>query len=245
MIRICNWNEIFENNRSRAIESCTWVAVPNKHDGEGYATVMAQKDAAEIFAAWILMVQLASRVSKVRRDGSLVRPDGTPTSLAAMAVKTRVPESWFKKAVPVLLQVGWIEQVGEQEENERQADVTQTSCERQADDVRVPRREGKEEKGTGGKALARPSLPEVVEYVKSLGLHEQDGEYLFHHWEENGWKRGKEPIQNWKAAVQKWKAGQFFPSQKAQINGKPTTPQSAASELRQVNLFDRSAPKPA
>lgn len=223
MYKICNWNTVFENNRSRGIDVLNWVAIPNKHDGEGFSTVMAHKDSAEIFAAWILMVQLASRAHRVRRDGTLVRPDGTPMPLSAMAVKTRAPESWFKKAVPVLMQVGWIEQVGEQASDERQAGVTQASPDCQETDTRVPRREGEGTEKEGKKTLVRPCLSEVVEYVKSMGLPAKDGEFLFHHWEESGWKRGKEPIRNWKAAVNKWQAGGWLPSQKPQMNGHATT----------------------
>lgn len=76
-----------------------------------------------------------------------------------------------------------------------------------------------------------PSMTEVVEYVKTLGLPANDGTFLFHHWEENGWKRGKEPIRNWKAAAQKWKSGGWLPSQKPQTNGATTTPHPTARRL--------------
>ncbi len=236
MIRICNWSEVFENNRSRAIENLSWVSIPNKHDGEGYATVMAHKDSAEIFAAWILMVQLASRVSKVRRDGSLVRPDGTPTSIAAMAVKTRVPEDWFRKAIPVLVEVGWIERLVEQASPERQADVTPASPERQETDVKVPRigGEGRGQKGSGGKAPPRPTLPEVVEFCKTIDLPTSDGEATFHKWEGNGFTNGGKPIKDWQATIRAWKASGYMPSQKG-VNGKNTGAQPTGLTPRPLN----------
>lgn len=76
----------------------------------------------------------------------------------------------------------------------------------------------------------RPTQSELVEYVKSLGLTQTDGEHLWHHWEENGWKRGKDQILNWKSSAQKWKTGGWYPSQKPSLNGH-TQPAPTRREL--------------
>jgi hypothetical protein len=104
--QIIEWDKHYENNRSRQVERLHWVSVPNRHDGEGYSLIMADTRAAEIFAAWILIVQVAS---KCHPRGSLVRDDGTPMSLRAISLKTRGDLKWFEYAIPKLLEVGWIQ----------------------------------------------------------------------------------------------------------------------------------------
>lgn len=104
--RIADWNKLYENNRSRLVRDLTWVPVPNSHDGESYARIMTRKDAAEVFAVWILLLQVASRCNP---RGVLVRSNGQPLDPEAFSLKTRAPSAWFQKAIPVLMNVGWIE----------------------------------------------------------------------------------------------------------------------------------------
>jgi len=62
---------------------------------------------------------------------------------------------------------------------------------------------------------ARAGSQEMIsEFCKSIGLAASDAEYLWHKWEANGWKNGKEKIRDWKKTIQSWKAGGFLPSQK-------------------------------
>lgn len=91
---IRDWNTIFENNRSRTVEDLRWVAIPNRHDGENYAAMITHKDGAEMFAAWCLCVQVASRC---RPRGSLLRGGKIPHDPASLCTKTRAPQIWFKK----------------------------------------------------------------------------------------------------------------------------------------------------
>jgi uncharacterized phage protein (TIGR02220 family) len=109
--RIKDWAKHFENAQSRKYEKLSWIPVPNKHDGEGYSRVMAQPQAAEIFAAWVLMLQVASKCTP---RGSLSRSDGSALGADSLAVKTRSKKEWFEAALKFLSspEVGWIEQVG-------------------------------------------------------------------------------------------------------------------------------------
>ena len=107
LYRIANWSEIFENNRSRAIEKLSWVAIPNHHDGEHFSAIMQHPDGAEIYAAWMLIVQVTS---KCRPRGALVRPDGTPLTPDSLSLKTRAPARWFEKCLEFLeSETDWIE----------------------------------------------------------------------------------------------------------------------------------------
>ena len=83
--RIRGWKQHFENNRTRVISHLSWVPVPNKHDGEGYKTIMSEPDGLEIYGCWHLILQVAS---KCNPRGTLVRADGTPHTAKSIAVKT-------------------------------------------------------------------------------------------------------------------------------------------------------------
>ena len=104
-ITINEWDELFENHESRKLKFLTWIRMPNTHDSVAYCRLMTRKDGPEIFAAWILLVQLASKCS-VRSE--LISSDGRPYSIQDIAVKTRAPQRIFEKAIPYLSEVGWI-----------------------------------------------------------------------------------------------------------------------------------------
>lgn len=55
---------------------------------------------------------------------------------------------------------------------------------------------------------------EVCDYCLSLKLDVIDAEYLFNHWEENGWTNKGKPIKDWKKTVVCWKHMGYLPSQK-------------------------------
>lgn len=61
---------------------------------------------------------------------------------------------------------------------------------------------------------ARASQEEVKKFAAEIGLLESDGEYSYHHWETNGWTINGKPIKKWRSAMQAWKLGGYFPSQK-------------------------------
>jgi hypothetical protein len=110
LYRVKDWNDLYENNRSRAVKELEWVPVPNRHDGEGYSIVMEHPRAAEIYTAWHLILQVASRCQP---RGSLLRPSGTPHTPASLALKTRGKAEWFELALTFLSsqEVGWLEVV--------------------------------------------------------------------------------------------------------------------------------------
>ena len=74
---ITDWAKRFEKAQTRKATSISWIAVPNKHDGKGYRRLCRLPRAAEIFAAWNLILQVAS---KQERRGILMDEDGPMTS---------------------------------------------------------------------------------------------------------------------------------------------------------------------
>ena len=160
---IRNWNEIYENNRSRQIESLSWVPFPNKHDGENFSLIMRHKDGAIIFAAFILLVELAS---KCKPRGVLIRGNGQPHNVTSMSAKCQAPDVWFSTALDYLEHnTDWLEV--KEFTNERQSGVTSTSVGRQSGDE-----EGKGTEEGKGREGARPfseipSWEQFWEYCQS------------------------------------------------------------------------------
>ncbi len=105
--RIKNWNETFEKSDTRKCKSMRWAAIPNKHDGKSFRRIAKLPNNTDVFTAWVLIVQLASKMP-VR--GVLADRDG-PLTAEDMADKTGFPEEMFKAALPILAEprIGWLE----------------------------------------------------------------------------------------------------------------------------------------
>lgn len=147
---VIDWDRHFENNRSRTVENLRWVCVPNRHDGEGYSLLMEQDDAAELFAAWVLILQVAS---KCQARGTLVRDDGTPLTAKSLAIKTRGDRAWFEKALNFFTtKVKWME---------CHPTDTQLTGDCHPTDTHLTKKEGKEWKGGSEGAPAPDPLSEL------------------------------------------------------------------------------------
>jgi hypothetical protein len=107
LYRIANWSE-YETHETRKLERLFWIKVPNKHDGLGFRHVAAERDPCALYAAWILMVQLASKSGRSDR-GKLVR-EGTPLDSRAMSLMTGFPQKAFDRALVFFSQphIGWL-----------------------------------------------------------------------------------------------------------------------------------------
>lgn len=107
--RIKDWAKNFENSESRKYKSLAWVPVKNKHDGKGYRRVVAHPKSVQVFCAFILMVEVAS---KMPTRGVLLDEDG-PLTASDLAFKTGFPEHIFDVAFSVLTdaKIAWIEVV--------------------------------------------------------------------------------------------------------------------------------------
>ena len=158
---IANWESQFENAQSRKLKALAWVPIPNGHDSLAYCRLIKRKDGPEIFTAWILMVQLASRCAE---RGVLASSDGRPYAADDMAVKSRAPERLFTKALPELIRMGWIESDGELAESATPLAEFPTPPADGGRLVAANRREGKEQKG---KEMPAPEpVPKKFQVIK-------------------------------------------------------------------------------
>ena len=106
---IANWNALFENAQSRKYDRLAWVPTPNSFDGEKFSRLMRRERGVEIYGAWRLIVEVASRCP-IR--GKLVKSNDVPHDFESLAIVTRAPEEVFRVAVPVLLEMGWLLELG-------------------------------------------------------------------------------------------------------------------------------------
>lgn len=104
---IKNWDLIYENNRTRELKRLDWVPIPNRLDTDGYSYLMSLDDGPQLFAVWIVLVQLASR-SPTR--GVLLRPNSEPHNSLSISRITRIPFELVTRAVSILAggEVDWL-----------------------------------------------------------------------------------------------------------------------------------------
>lgn len=104
---IRDWERHFEVSQSRKVDGpLSWVATPTKHDGKSFRRIMRREDAGDIFAAWILLVELAA---KMPRRGVLADDDG-PLDAECLHDKTGFSAAKFRTALKVLSsnEIGWV-----------------------------------------------------------------------------------------------------------------------------------------
>ena len=108
--RITHWNSYHETADSRKYESLKYVAKPNKHDGLGYRRIVKQQNRAELYAAWSLVLEVASKGPKGQRDW-LVR-DGRPLTALDLELMTGFPEGLFNQAFKFFAaaDLGWLQE---------------------------------------------------------------------------------------------------------------------------------------
>ncbi len=111
MYRIKDWDKHFENGESRKYKFARWLPVPNKHDGKGFRRMAKHPRKVEIFCAWNLILQVASK-APVRGD---LADENGPLTAEDLADMTDFPEEIFTLAFEVLSgeKIGWIEDIRE------------------------------------------------------------------------------------------------------------------------------------
>lgn len=168
---IRRWDELFENNRSRTVSDLSWVKIPNRHDGENYSTIITHKKGAEIFAAWILIVQVASRCQP---RGTLLRDNKKPHTPLSLSIKTRAPKDWFELALDFLeKETDWLDI--QHVAGECQETVRQVTCDCQAGDEE--RTEEKEQNRTEQKGVFLDDCKLILNFLNEhTGSHFRETE---------------------------------------------------------------------
>ena len=125
--QIKDWDSYFENERSRNVDRCGFVCVPNKQHGMGFSRVMAEPDGAAIYGIFACILGACSQQKRPRcgwlTDNGLApvqppthprrahdQPAGAPWDATDLAIKFRRPVTEVVRALEVLSsqKVGWI-----------------------------------------------------------------------------------------------------------------------------------------
>lgn len=184
MWRIVDWDEHFENNRSREVKDCKWVAMPNSHDGDGYTELVDHPNGAAHFGAWCAIVQVAS---KSLPRGELRRRDGRQFHDAkSLSRITRIEVSVFDEVIPRLIEMKWIEIIPEAVGSQQLNYPSQDAAEKVGSAPQLPalngmewkEGKGRERKEGNGTPAARvpavpcePTLKDQIDQVYSRYLH--------------------------------------------------------------------------
>jgi hypothetical protein len=112
--RIFDWSHRFENSSSRKLKRLDWIALPTTTDiDEGYIILVDHPNGAAHFGAWITIVQIASR-----QDPRGILPNGKLSQsiggiCQSLGRISRLPVVLFEEVIPRLIEIGWIEKMGE------------------------------------------------------------------------------------------------------------------------------------
>lgn len=93
---VTDWNERFENSRTREMKRMQWVPVPNRFDGDGYTELMDHDQGGLHYAAWVLLLEVAS---KCQERGRLLRDNGRPHDAGSLSRLTRLPKHAFEEGL--------------------------------------------------------------------------------------------------------------------------------------------------
>lgn len=109
LYRIRDWDRVFEKSQNRKVRKLSWVSVPNRHDGAGFRRLMAFQRGVEAYGAWLLIVEVASRLPT---RGTLANENGA-LDCEDLSAKTGAPAAVFRRAIALLQKPGiaWLEKV--------------------------------------------------------------------------------------------------------------------------------------
>ena len=106
IITIVDWAEHFEKAATRKAKiKHSWVPLPNKHDGLGLKKMLREENGLEIFAVWVLLVQVAS---KCETRGTLTNEKGEGYTPDDIALKVGCKTDAVERAIPFLESINWV-----------------------------------------------------------------------------------------------------------------------------------------
>lgn len=114
MHAIKDWNEVFENYRTREVGELSYVMWPLRRRGEAFLSLMASPEGLQAFGVFALLVQIVAGCPKPYRLRGELCDDRGPVTPERVAAKMGAPVELVAKAFARLLspEVGWLVEVG-------------------------------------------------------------------------------------------------------------------------------------
>lgn len=106
LLRVHDWERLYENNRSREMKRTNWFPMPNDLSADSYVELLAHSAGAAHLGVWTAVLMVASRA---KPRGCLTREDGRPHTTESLARVMRLPEQLVKDAIQRLLEIGLLE----------------------------------------------------------------------------------------------------------------------------------------
>lgn len=191
--------------------------MPVKLDGDGYTAIMEHKDGATHFGVFCALVKLAATCQP---RGIFCHSSGRPMDIKDFIRRTRVREEAMTAALKRLTdkEIGWIVEVEYNPSANVLADdanVLASSDHYSTEQDSTEQDKTRQDK-TGATENPRahfeiPSVGDVVEYGKIIGVAADECQTFHDHYTSNGWRVGQTSMRDWKAALRKWRAnvGQY------------------------------------
>src|SRR6266852_5538283 len=73
LLRVRDWDRLYENNRSREMKRTNWFPMPNDLSADSYVELLAHPQGAAHLGVWTAVLMVASRT---KPRGCLTREDG-------------------------------------------------------------------------------------------------------------------------------------------------------------------------
>ncbi len=217
--RIKDWSKHFENHKSRILESCAWVSMPNKQHGMGFSRVMAEPDGAAIYGLWTCIAAACSQ-QRAPRKGFLTddgKEDGNPWTADDIALKFHRPVAEVQRMLTVMSsqRVGWLEvSAAAKAPDERRVNAGQPPDERQPVVVAAPPerpaiasdpRTGQDGKGDIKKKIFEiPTIEAIRLLAQKAGIPESEADKFWFFYDSKGWKVGREKMKKVNSAFGGW-----------------------------------------
>jgi hypothetical protein len=123
IMRICDWVNLFENNRTKELKRLDWVPIPNRMDGDAYTELLDDHpNGAAHLGVWLALVLIASRCdprgtllresrTRLRESRTCLRDgdEGTAHTSQSLARMSHLPAGLIDEAIPRLIKIGWVE----------------------------------------------------------------------------------------------------------------------------------------
>jgi hypothetical protein len=93
----------------------------------------------------------------------------------------------------------------------------------------------------GGKPKHRKFIKPIIEEIKSYCRERNntvDADKFFNHYESNGWRVGKNPMKDWRAAVRTWENSEFNNNRKPVLN-KETIAKRKLQDIKEQEHYDK------
>jgi len=204
--RVSNWDEIYENNRTREVKTLHWIPVPIKLAGDGYTLIMDKEDGAAIFGTFIAILEIAASCEP---RGTLLRRDNLAHTCDTIARMSRVPATLVRRTIDVCTkETMWLEIIDLETGatiSQEGATISQEGAPRQQYITEHNNTRQKSNKPRARERFTPPTVQEIAEYCRqrnnTVNPHAFHDHYATRNWIPKGYTR---QMSDWKAAVRTW-----------------------------------------